>query len=410
MFVMRAAAALTGWSSGIRAASRSIECVSPSTRVRPSTRIAPASGCMPKRSCGTCRLRCRMIGSWRGTSTCAASGGAHAASRRGRPTCRSGPRASRRGCSRPSPRGRRLPRLDWLAGTSDVVVATNYLPPPTASTGVVLVVHDVAFAAMPETAPHHDARWRKAFARRLRDAAAVIVPSMATYDDLLATHDVDSSKVHVVLHGTDADRFAPVTPAEVDAMRGRLGIAGPYIGFRGWREPRKNLERLVEAFGMLDVPDVSLVIAGGAVRWAPAYASDVDEAIAALPASARDRVIRVGYVEHEERRTLLSGAEILAYPSRAEGFGFPILEGFAANVPVLTSNTSSLPEVAGEAAVLVDPDDPAAIASGLRELLGDEDLRNVLRAAGTARVASFTWQRSARETAAVLRRAAQPGR
>src|SRR3954468_22245766 len=79
-----------------------------------------------------------------------------------------GPFASRTG----------LPRLEWLAGISDVVVATNYLPPPTASTGVVLVVHDVAFAAMPETAPHHDARWRKAFARRLRDAAAVIVPSM----------------------------------------------------------------------------------------------------------------------------------------------------------------------------------------------------------------------------------------
>ena len=128
------------------------------------------------------------------------------------------------------------------------------------------------------------------------------------------------------------------------------------------------------------------------------------------PGTFEIRVIRVGYVEHEERRALLSGAEILAYPSRAEGFGFPVLEGFAANVPVLTSNTSSLPEVAGEAAVLVDPDDPAAIAAGLRELLGDEDLRNVLRAAGTARVASFTWQRSARETAGVLRHAAQHGR
>ena len=311
-----------------------------------------------------------------------------------------GPFASRTG----------LPKVEWLAGTSDVVVATNYLPPPTRSDGVVLVVHDLAFAAMPETAPHHDARWRRAFARRLRDAAAVIVPSKATYDDLLATHDIEANKVHVVLHGTDADRFAPVTPVEVDAMRGRLGIAGPYIAFLGGLEPRKNLEHLVQAFGLLADTDVSLVIAGGAVRWAPDYASRVDDAIGALPAQIRDRVIRVGYVEHEERRALLSGAEILAYPSRAEGFGFPVLEGFAANVPVLTSNTSSLPEVAGEAAVLVDPDDPAAIAAGLRELLGDEDLRNVLRAAGTARVASFTWQRSARETAGVLRHAAQHGR
>ena len=311
-----------------------------------------------------------------------------------------GPVASRTG----------LPKVEWLAGASDVVVATNYLPPPTTSDGVVLVVHDLAFAAMPETAPHHDARWRRAFARRLREAAAVIVPSKATYDDLLATHDVEAGKVHVVLHGTDADRFAPVTPVEVDAMRGRLGIAGPYIAFLGGLEPRKNLEHLVQAFGILDDADVSLVIAGGAVRWAPDYASRVDQTIAGLPPGIRDRVIRVGYVEHEERRALLSGAEILAYPSRSEGFGFPVLEGFAANVPVLTSNTSSLPEVAGEAAVLVDPDDPAAIAAGLRELLADEDLRNVLRAAGTARVASFTWQRSARETASVLRHAAQHGR
>jgi len=311
-----------------------------------------------------------------------------------------GPFASRTG----------LPKVEWLAGTSDVVVATNYLPPPTRAHSVVLVVHDLAFAAMPETAPHHDARWRRQFSRRLREAAAVIVPSKATYDDLLATHDVDAIKVHVVLHGTDADRFAPVTPGEVDAMRGRLGIAGPYIAFLGGLEPRKNLEHLVQAFGMVEEADVSLVIAGGAVRWAPDYATRVDEVIAGLPAERRDRVIRAGYVEDEERRTLLSGAEILAYPSRAEGFGFPVLEGFAANVPVLTSNTSSLPEVAGEPAVLVDPNDPEAIAAGLRELLGDEDLRNVLRAAGTARVASFTWQRSARETAGVLRHAAQHAR
>jgi len=140
-----------------------------------------------------------------------------------------GPFASRTG----------LPKVEWLAGASDVVVATNYLPPPTTSDGVVLVVHDLAFAAMPETAPHHDARWRRAFARRLREAAAVIVPSRATYDDLLATHDVEAGKVHVVLHGTDADRFAPVTPVEVDAMRGRLGIAGPYIAFLGGLEPQE---------------------------------------------------------------------------------------------------------------------------------------------------------------------------
>ena len=303
-----------------------------------------------------------------------------------------------------------VPRLEWLAGRSDLVIATNFLPPPTSSRGVVLVVHDLAFDTMPETAPHHDRRWRRAFARRLRDAAAVIVPSEATRTDLLAHHAVDVARVHVVAHGTDADAFTPASPIEVDELRARRRIDGPYIAFLGGLEPRKNLERLVEAFGLLDDRDVSLVIAGGAVRWAPAYATQVERAVESLPSERQTRVLQLGYVDDVDRRALLSGAEILAYPSLAEGFGFPVLEGFAANVPVLTSSTSSLPEVAGGAAMLVDPTDPAAIAAGLNELLEDNDLRNVMRAAGTARVAGFTWQRCARETAAVLRLAAQHGR
>jgi glycosyltransferase involved in cell wall biosynthesis len=116
-------------------------------------------------------------------------------------------------------------------------------------------------------------------------------------------------------------------------------------------------------------------------------------------------VVRTGYVADADRRALLSGADVMAYPSLYEGFGFPILEAFAANVPVLTSDVSSLPEVAGEAAVLVNPRDPADIARGLTQLLGDDDLRNVLRAAGTARVAAFTWERCARLTVESLRRA-----
>jgi glycosyltransferase involved in cell wall biosynthesis len=303
-----------------------------------------------------------------------------------------------------------IPRLEWLAGPNDLVIATNYLPPPTRSRGAVLVVHDLAFDTMPETAPHHDRRWHRSFARWLGVAAAVIVPSVATQADLLANHGVDPARVHVVAHGTDADAFTPAAPEEVDAMRAHRGIDGPYIAVLGGLEPRKNLERLIDAFGRLSDHDVSLAIAGGPVRWAPDYAGRVEEAIDALPPARRERVIRLGYVDDLERRALLSGAEILAYPSLAEGFGFPVLEGFAANVPVLTSNTSSLPEVAGDAAVLVDPIDPDAIAAGLTELLGDQDLRNVVRAAGTARVARYTWQRCARETAGVLRRAAQHAR
>jgi glycosyltransferase involved in cell wall biosynthesis len=107
-------------------------------------------------------------------------------------------------------------------------------------------------------------------------------------------------------------------------------------------------------------------------------------------------------VTYRDKGALLTGATVLAYPSRYEGFGFPVLEGFAAGVPVLTSNVSSLPEVAGDAAVLVDPDDEEAIGGELARLFDDEDLRHVLRAAGHARVSRFTWEATARATTRVL--------
>ncbi|GIU97120.1 MAG: glycosyl transferase family 1 [Actinomycetota bacterium] len=297
-----------------------------------------------------------------------------------------------------------LPRLEWLVGGFDLVLATNFLPPPTGA-GAVLVVHDLAFEVLPETAPHHDDRWRRAFARHLDRAAGVIVPSNATAEDLVRIHGVEPSRIDVVPHGTDADAFRPAPEVEVQRVRRRLGLGERYVLFLGGLEPRKNLEALVHAFAMLEDGDVWLAIAGGRVPWAPGYERRVERAIAALPEGVRRRIVRTGYLSEQDRRALLSGAQALAYPSRYEGFGLPILEAFAANVPVLTSEVSALPEVAGEAAVLVDPEDPGAIAAGLAELLADEDLRNVLRAAGTARVASFTWERCARATVAALYRA-----
>jgi glycosyltransferase involved in cell wall biosynthesis len=297
-----------------------------------------------------------------------------------------------------------IPKVEWLAGRSDLVVATNYLPPPT-SDAVVMVVHDLAFDVMPETAPHVGRRWRRLFEVWLGRAAAVIVPSEATRTDLLRLHGVDADRVVAIHHGADPMVAAPAPPREIDAIRARHGIGDRYALFLGGLEPRKNVEALVRSFGIVEDRDAWLVIAGSPVRWAPDYARRVDRAIGELPGPVRSRVVLAGYVSGTERRALLSGAEVLAFPSRYEGFGFPILEAFAADVPVLTSNVSAMSEVAGEAAVLVDPEDPAAIARGLDRLLGDDALRDSLRAAGAARVADFTWERCARETAAALRRA-----
>jgi glycosyltransferase involved in cell wall biosynthesis len=298
-----------------------------------------------------------------------------------------------------------VPRLEWLVGF-DAVLATNYVPPPTRSPAVVMVVHDLAGELYPETAPQHDARWWGRFDEALSSAAAVIVPSRSTRDDLRSLHTIDPSRIHVIHHGVDRAAFDPVPREELSRVATRHGVEGsPYVLFIGGLEPRKNLLRLIEAFA--DVPgSARLVIAGGPVRWIPSEAARVRASVAELPRDVGSRVIFTGYVAALEKRALIAGATVLAYPSLHEGFGFPVLEAMAAGVPVLASNGSSMPEVAGDDAVLVDPRSVGAIADGLARLLQDDDLRARLSGAGRSRAARFTWDRCARETADVLHAAA----
>jgi glycosyltransferase involved in cell wall biosynthesis len=298
-----------------------------------------------------------------------------------------------------------VPRVEWLAGGFDAGLATNFLPPATARPERwVLVVHDLAFERFPDTAPHIDGRWRRRFAEALARCAAVVVPSRATAADLAELHGVGPERVHVVPHGIRSEAFAPPPDAAERArrVRERFGIGGGYVLFVGGIEPRKNLVRLVRAFASA-ATDAWLVLAGGPVRWHPRAAAELDAEVARLPAPVRARVVRTGYLRDEDRLPLLWGAELLAYPSLAEGFGLPVLEAFAAGVPVLCSRASSLPEVAGEAALLVDPLDEGAIAEAIERLLGDQGLRARLREAGLERCRLFTWRRTAQATAAVLR-------
>lgn len=288
----------------------------------------------------------------------------------------------------------------------DVLLATNFLPPATASPAVVIVVHDLAFRKFPETAPHVNAWWLRRFEAWVARAARLIVPSASARDDLQELYGVDPVRIDAIHHGVDAHAFRPAPEPVVADLRRRFGISGPYVLFVGGIEPRKNLERLVPAFGRLrGLDEVSLVIAGGPVPWFPQAARHLDDSIAALPAAVRSRVIRTGYVSHPDKVALMTGATLMAYPSRYEGFGFPVLEAFAAGLPVLTSNVSSLPEVAGDAAELVDPDDTDAITAGLERMLRDRDLLDNLAAAGVARVSGFTWEATARATIASLHRA-----
>ncbi|HEU4354285.1 MAG TPA: glycosyltransferase family 1 protein [Actinomycetota bacterium] len=304
----------------------------------------------------------------------------------------------------------RLPRVEWLVGDFDVLLATNFLPPPTRHMErTVLVVHDLAWAVYPETAPQIDDRWRRRLAKAVRSCGAVIVPSVSAKGDLVGRYDVPEERVHAVAHGVDASAFGAVTDAEIGRVRDRFQIDGSYVLFVGGLEPRKNLVTLVRAFADSGV-DATLVIAGGRVRWFPAEEARVWASVRALSEPARSRVLMTGYVSDEDKHVLLAGADALAFPSLYEGFGFPVIEAMAAGTPVLTSNVSSLPEIAGEDAVLVDPKDVHAIAHGLRRVLTDGPLRERLIGPGRARAAGFTWEATARRTAEVLRSVAATAR
>jgi glycosyltransferase involved in cell wall biosynthesis len=298
-----------------------------------------------------------------------------------------------------------LPRLEWFC-RFDVVFAPNFVPPPTRSRHLVLTIHDLAFRKFPETAPLATRRWLQRLDRALRQAAEVIVPSEATRDDLLELYPVDPEGVTVIHHGVDRERIRRASEEEVDRVRERHGVHGRYVFFLGGLEPRKNLPRLVRAFARSG-HDASLVIAGASVSWNPEGREQLDSALGSLSEEQKKRVILPGYLGTREKAALLTGAEALVFPSLYEGFGFPLLEAMACGTPVLTSNVSSLPEVAGNAALLVDPMDEQAIADGIERLLGDAAFRKRLIEAGNKRVDLFTWDRSAAKHAEVLHRAAK---
>jgi glycosyltransferase involved in cell wall biosynthesis len=223
----------------------------------------------------------------------------------------------------------------------------------------------------------------------IRRQDRVITVSCSTRDDVVTRAGVPIDRVSVVPNGVDLSRFGPASGAGGD----------PYILYVARLEhPGKNHVRLLEAFAQLrrDGCRHRLVLAGP--RWSGAEA--IDAAIARL--GLAPHVTLTGFVPNDELPRLYAAADAFVFPSLFEGFGIPLLEAMASGTPSCASNVSSLPEVAGDAALLFDPHDPAAITDALRRVLQDEVLRARLRVRGLRRVAEFTWERSARGVLAAI--------
>jgi glycosyltransferase involved in cell wall biosynthesis len=279
--------------------------------------------------------------------------------------------------------------LDAACRGYDVFHASNMVRVAPRRARLTATLHDLTCWLMPELHAAGNLQADAYFARHiLKQAAALIAVSENTRRDAIRVLGLDPDRITVIYSGID-ERFFTAKPL----VRER-----PYVLFLGTIEPRKNLDTLLDAWSLVPESGYDLLIAGP-----PGWKSEAT--LARLRSPARG-VRYLGYVPESEIPSLTAGASAFVYVSLYEGFGFPVAQAMAAGVPVLTSNTSALPEVAGEGAVCVDPRSPAEIASALTRLFMSPELRASLGAAGRGRAGRYRWDECARQSLAFFERVA----
>ncbi|NTU80748.1 MAG: glycosyltransferase family 4 protein [Chloroflexales bacterium] len=265
----------------------------------------------------------------------------------------------------------------------------------------VVTVHDLAFIRFPQTFRAYNRTYLD-FATRLsaRRATRILAVSEHTKREVVGILGVPAERVVVTPNAARA-HFRPPEPAALAAFRAAKGLPERFVFYVGTLEPRKNLTTLLEAYAeVARRHDVPLLVGGGKGWLYDAVFKRLEEL------GLRERVRFVGYIEEDELPLWYAAATVFVFPSIYEGFGMPPLEAMACGTPVVTSNSSSLPEVVGEAGLMVSPYDPAAFAEAIDRVLGDADLRHELRARGLARARSFDWRVTAERTLAAYEAAA----
>lgn len=288
------------------------------------------------------------------------------------------------------------PTVESFLGPVDVFHSINAVLLPQRQGRRVVTVQDLSCLHFPQFHPRvRRMLFRLSIRRAARLADVIIVPSAATRRDLVTRFPSAEARIRVVPLA-QGERFAPLRPDESVPVIGRYGLSHHgYLLFVGNIEPRKNLLALLEAYGRMRAGtrlSPRLVIVGG-----PGWMNrPIHKAAAASPFAAD--IVFPGHVPEADLPALMSGALAFVYPSLYEGFGLPLLEAMACGTPVITSNRSSLPEVAGDAALLVDPDDRSALAEAMTRITEDEALRETLRERGLRRARRYSWDETARMT------------
>lgn len=287
----------------------------------------------------------------------------------------------------------------------DLIHCTDFIPPLYSNLPSIITVHDLAFLRWPHFLTADHATYYSQIDRGVRHARHVIVPSHSTKNDVIGQLGVPESKISVIYEAA-ASLYRPLPLAETRAaVSRRFSVPTNYILFVSTIEPRKNIGGLLQAFHHLrtkyNLTDTALVLAGKQ-GW---LYEKVYETVEEL--GLQDSTFFVGRVSDEELHQLYVGARCHVHPAFYEGFGLPPLEAMACGTPTVVSNTSSLPEVVGDAALMCDPTDWEAMAVAIRRLLVDADLHTEMRQKGLQRAAVFSWSRAAAETLDVYEAVAQ---
>lgn len=295
-----------------------------------------------------------------------------------------------------------LPPLDMLLGRG-VYLFPNFGNWPMWRSPSLTTIYDLVFLRYPDTVERNTRTRLQANARRwIGRTSLVLTSSEFTRQELIDVLGVEPARIALMPLGVDSAIFHPRTAGEVRETLDRLGLSPGYVLFLGNIEPRKNLARLVRAYGRLDPAlkrEHPLVLAGGS-SWS---AQGIDAAVTAARQRG-DPVVRVpGRVGDDDLPALISGAAMLAHPALYEGFGLVPLQAMACGTPVLVSNASAMPEVVGDAGLYVDPLDEESITEGLATMLTDGGVRSSVAAAGRIRASTFTWTRTAQHLLAALR-------
>ena len=288
----------------------------------------------------------------------------------------------------------RLPRADALLGGVDVYHATNYFLPPLASARSVVTIHDLAFLRNPEWgSPKIIKTFSQGVQRFAQQASAVAACSEATKKDIVELLEIDADKVSVIYEAADETFTSVDRDAARDDLARLYGIAAPILLFVGTIEPRKNIEGLLRAFAQVHKEIPHQLVLVGKHGWGPATVPEMADRL-----GIRERVLPIGFVSHEELIKFYSASNAFVFPSFYEGFGLPVLEAMRCGAPVITSNVSSLPEVAGDAAEYVDPADVNELAQAIQRVALDPTLRASMRERGVAQVKRFSWAQCAQQT------------